>query len=118
MTHQSENSTSTAKAVIKTSGLPHLPTPRPIHSPLNNCLPPQEGVDPGVQDGDGNSALMYAAAHGHREALLLVLAAFRSLHRATFHGEDTHARVERHRRREGQTEDKQAKGQTNKQTHR
>ncbi|XP_050735555.1 ankyrin repeat domain-containing protein 34A-like isoform X2 [Eriocheir sinensis] len=46
-----------------------------------------EGVDPGVQDGDGNSALMYAAAHGHHEALLLVLAAFRSLHRATCHAQ-------------------------------
>ncbi|XP_063868581.1 ankyrin repeat domain-containing protein 34A-like [Scylla paramamosain] len=38
-----------------------------------------EDVDPSVQDGDGNSALMFAAAHGHREALLLVLAAFRSV---------------------------------------
>ena len=62
---------------------PSLTTPL---SPLSLPSLAQEGVDPSVQDGDGNSALMYAAAHGHREALLLVLAAFRSLHRVTFHG--------------------------------
>lgn len=47
----------------------------------------QSELDPGLQDGDGNSALMYAAAFGHREVVLLILAAFKQLHHVAYHGQ-------------------------------
>ncbi|XP_053647624.2 uncharacterized protein [Cherax quadricarinatus] len=64
-----------------------------MHAAINNAnnaaiiLLQHEEVDPGVQDEDGNSALMYAAAFGHREIVLLILAAFKQLHHVAFQGQ-------------------------------
>lgn len=41
----------------------------------------QGGTDPGLTDNAGRSALMVSAERGHRDALLLVLASYRALHR-------------------------------------
>ncbi|KAK3880478.1 hypothetical protein Pcinc_015025 [Petrolisthes cinctipes] len=47
----------------------------------------QPGVDLGLQDKDGNSALMYAAALGRTQIVLLLLAAHRRLQRLSLYGQ-------------------------------